>query len=175
MNNNSSTKQGFSNQDKLDYASTYFMRRSMKSTKGIGITDETLDKLRDIVQLVAMGNTSLRSYLSAVVNDHLKEYKFIHEYLRRVKYNRLLPDDIEKFQTPAEIYAAAYLGPNPDTKNTGWIRVDAECVNAMKHLVAWTETGATIGSFAEAIINAHLAKYGELLMEMKSDVFNCQP
>ncbi|MCM1297744.1 MAG: DUF3408 domain-containing protein [Muribaculaceae bacterium] len=159
----------------MDYASKYFLRKSRKSTKGVGITEETLDKLRDIVQLVAVGNTSIRSYISAIVADHLKEYRFVHEYLRRVKYNRMQPDDVQKFQAPAEVYAAAFLGPNPDSKNTGWIRVDADCVDAMKNLVAWTETGATIGSMTEAILIAHFIKYKDLLDEMKSDVFNCQP
>lgn len=175
MNSVHPSNTGHSNSEKMAYANTYLTHVPIKNQRSIGVTEETLEKIKDVVQLVALNATTNRAFVSAVITEHLKEYKFIHEFMRRFAYNRLLTGDLEKFLSSYDEYAATYLAPNSENHNTAWVRVDTECVEAMKQIVSWQGNGATIGSFADAIIKAHLAKYDSLLGDMKSDVFNCQP
>lgn len=175
MNSNPPNKTGIPVHKKWEYADKYLQRKSIRNQRCIGISEAALIEIKDVVQLIAMDKTTVRSYVSAVVADHLKEYKFIHEYLRRVMYQKLRTDDIEKYHTPCQVYLGKYLQPSNEPRNTAWIHLDADCAEALKHLVSWAGTGATIGSFAEAIILSHLNEHRQLLEEMKSDVYNCQP
>ena len=90
-------------------------------------------------------------------------------------YNKIRVGDPEKFQPTYEKYAEQYLQPSIESRNEAWVHLDADCADALKQIVSWTGNGVTIGSFAEAIIKAHLAENKELLESMKSDVFNSQP
>lgn len=174
MNSNPPSKTGIPAHKKWAYAEKYFTRKAIRNQRCVGISESALDEIKDVVQLIAMNKTTIRSYVSAVVANHLKEYKFLHEYLRRVMYDRLQPDDIDKYNVPCTKYQEKYLKPNKCPHNTAWIHLDADCAEALKHLVSWTGTGATISSFAEAIILSHLDEHKLLLDEMKSDVYNCQ-
>ena len=175
MNNNSSNKSGLSFGTKDDYARKYFTRRPIRHQRCIGVTTDMLEKIKDVVNLIAMGGTTVRAYVSAIIADHLKEFKFLHEYMRRAMYNKLLVGDPDKFQPTYEKYAEQYLQPSIEPRNEAWIHLDADCADALKQIVAWTGAGVTIGSLAEAIIKAHFANNKELLESMKSDVFNSQP
>lgn len=175
MNNNPPNKTGIPGKQKWAYAEKYFFRKSIRNQRCIGISEGALEEIKDVVQLIAMNKTTIRSYVSAVVASHLREYKFLHEYLRRTMYNRLQPDDIDKYNIQCGRYQEKFLQPSREPRNTAWIHLDADCAEALKHLVSWTGTGATIGSFAEAIILSHLDEHKQLLDEMKSDVYNCQP
>mgnify|MGYP001634632345 FL=1 len=175
MNNNSSNKTGISFWTKDEYARKYFTRRPIRHQRCIGVTTDMLEGIKDVVNLIAMGGTTVRAYVSAVIADHLQEYKFLHEYMRRAMYNKILVGDLEKYQPSYEKYDADYLRPSTESRNEAWVHLDADCADALKQIVAWTGDGVTIGSFAEAIIKAHFAKNKELLESMKSDVFNCQP
>lgn len=175
MNNNSSYKSGISFWTKDEYARKYFTRRQIRHQRCIGVTAYMLEEIKEVVNLIAMGGTTVRAYVSAVIADHLKEYKFLHEYMRRAMYNKILVGDPEKFQPTYEKYAEQYLQPSIESRNEAWVHIDADCADALKQIVAWTGNGVTIGSFAEAIIKAHLAENKELLESMKSDVFNSQP
>lgn len=174
MNNNSSNKSGISFWTKDEYAQKYFTRRPIRHQRCIGVTTDMLEEIKEVVNLIAMGGTTVRAYVSAVIANHLQDYKFLHEYLRRVMYNKLLVGDLEKFQPAYEIYDKKFLQPSIEARNEAWVHLDADCADALKQIVAWTGGGVTIGSFAEAIIKEHLAKNHELLESMKSDVFNCQ-
>lgn len=175
MNNNSSNKSGISFWTKDEYARKYFTRRPIRHQRCIGVTTDMLEEIKDVVNLIAMGGTTVRAYVSAVIADHLKEYKFLHEYMRRAMYNKILVGDPKKFQPTYEKYAEQYLQPSIESRNEAWVHLDADCADALKQIVSWTGNGVTIGSFAEAIIKAHLAENKELLESMKSDVFNSQP
>ena len=114
MNNNSSNKSGISFWTKDDYARKYFTRRPIRHQRCIGVTDYMLEEIKDVVNLIAMGGTTVRAYVSAIIADHLKEFKFLHEYMRRAMYNKLLVGDPDKFQPTYEKYAEQYLQPVAD-------------------------------------------------------------
>lgn len=166
---------GSSDKAKSDYAEIYLTRMPIKHQRCIGITEGTLNKLKRVVRLIAQNNTTVRSYASAILREHLREYKFLHEIMRKVMYDKLMPGDMAIYQTVGENYLETYLCPDSQPRGSAWIHVDVECAEALKQIVSWADCGATIGSFAEAIILVHLGLNEELLSQMKSDVYNSQP
>ena len=175
MKTTSHNSTGISEKAKLDYAEIYLTRVPIKHQRCIGITEGTLAKLKNVVRLVAMNNTNVRSYASAILRDHLREYKFLHEIMRKVMYDKLTSGDLAIYQTVGENYLETYLMPDSQPRGSAWIHVDVECAEALKQIASWADTGATIGSFAEAIILVHLGLNEELIEQMKSDVYNSQP
>ena len=95
--------------------------------------------------------------------------------MRKVMYDKLMPGDLAIYQTVGENYLETYLCPNTQPRGSAWIHVDVECAEALRQIVSWADTGATIGSFAESIILVHLGLNDGLLDQMKSDVYNSQP
>lgn len=174
MNPTIKTNTGNSEKAKSDYAEVFLTRVPIKHQRCIGITEKTLDKLKSVVRLIAQNNTTVRSYASAILREHLREYKFLHEIMRKVMYDKLMPGDLAIYQTVGENYLETYLCPDSQSRGSAWIHVDVECAEVLKQIVSWADTGATIGSFTEAIILVHLGLNDELLEQMKSDVFNCQ-
>lgn len=166
---------GISDKTKTDYAEIYLTHVPIKHQRCIGITEDTLDKLKSVVRLIAQNNTTVRSYVSAILREHLKEYKFLHEIMRKVMYDKLMPGDLAIYQSAGGDYLETYLCPDSQKRGSAWIHVDVECAEALKQIVSWADTGATIGSFAESIILVHLWLNEDLLEQMKSDVYNSQP
>ena len=169
------TDTGISDKSKSDYAEIYLTRVPIKRQRCIGITEDTLDKLKSVVRLVAQNNTTVRSYVSTILREHLKEYKFLHEIMRKIMYDKQTSGDLEIYQKVGGDYLETYLCPDSLKRGSAWIHVDVECAEALKQIVSWADTGATIGSFAESIILVHLWLNDELLEQMKSDVYNSQP
>ena len=107
---------------KSDYAEIYLTRVPIKHQRCIGITEKTLDKLKSVVRLIAQNNTTVRSYASAILREHLREYKFLHEIMRKVMYDKLMPGDLAIYQTVGENYLETYLCPNTQPRGSAWIR-----------------------------------------------------
>ena len=92
MNPTIKTNTGNSEKAKSDYAEVFLTRVPIKHQRCIGITEKTLDKLKSVVRLIAQNNTTVRSYASAILREHLREYKFLHEMsmFRSTQANRQL-------------------------------------------------------------------------------------
>lgn len=169
-----STKTPHTTQEKNLYASRYLKRETIRHQRSVGVTESLLSRLKEVVTLIGQNNTTVRSYASAIIREHLCDYRHIHEYIRRCLYRQNTSDDADVYQNPTEVYFNKYLGKNAKYRNSVSIHVDFECARLLGVIVQWADTGATIGSFASAILEEHLDKYSSLLNEMGSDIYKCQ-
>lgn len=174
MNKIPPNKHGYSEEEKTRYYAAFLGHVPIRHQRCIGISDVTHERIKDIVRLIALNATTIRSYTSAIIAHHLKEYKFLHEYFRRTMYERPNPGD-DKLKVPGQDYLDRYLCEGIESRKSSWIHLDSDCAEALKQIASWTGPRNTLSSFAEAIIVKHLDDYDNLLMEMKSDVFNSQP
>ena len=173
MNPTIKTNTGNSEKAKSDYAEVFLTRVPIKHQRRIGITEKTLDKLKSAVRLIAQNNTTVRSYASAILREHLREYKFLHEIVRKVMYDKLMPGD-RQFIRPSEKITSKHI--SVPTLSLADRHGYTSMSNVPKHS-SKSSAGlirGTITSFTEAIILVHLGLNDELLEQMKSDVFNCQ-
>lgn len=166
---------GYTLEQKIAYGIKFLHREPIRHQRCIGVTEDLLAAVKEVVELVAFDATTVRSYVTAIIKSHIRHYKVIHEYLKREAYQQTLPGDTEEYGIAVREYSDRFLSKNTEYRGAAWLHVESECVDALARLVKWAGTGATIGSLAEAIITDHLLRHDKLLEEMKSDAFNFKP
>lgn len=171
MNQNNPKPIGHTRQQKEEYYEKYLKRVPIRYQRCIGVTEDMLCDIKTVVQLATLRPSTVRSFVTAILEAHLKEYKFVYEYFRREMYNQVDVSDRLFCQSAAADYMDKYCKPSEDSRGSAWLHVDAGCVETLSLLVKWLGNGCTIGSVAEAIIKEHLTKYQDLIEEMKSDMY----
>lgn len=174
MNQNNSNPLGHTQRQKLEYYEKYLRRVPIKHQRCIGVTEDLLIRIKDVVLLASFTPTTVRSFVSAVLARHLKENKILYDYFLRLVYEQDTEQDRQRYGKAAKDYAEKYCDRSEGNRGSAWLHVDSDCVDSLSQMVKWMGNGCTIGSVAEAIIVEHLSKYQELIEEMKSDMFKIQ-
>lgn len=161
--------------DKQAYAAKYFKHEYGPERRSVGMALKTGLYVKEVVNLIAHNTTSLRSYVGAILREHMEDYSALHGYFRRRLYNQVEPGDASIFEPAMEKYVDIFLNPANRVDAGMWISVDKDIVKAMASLVKWLDNGSTVVSFATAILDHHFAKYGAMLKEMKTETYLAQP